>query len=142
MKPGILVSVIVVMCVMSGSGCGALKAKNQAEKFERSLTQYVAALRWGRLREAVSFHVAQDGTVAAVNLEYLENFSVTSFKIISKTIIPSSEKDGINEAVVVAEMSYFHKEQGTIRKSNLNQLWWYNAEIKRWLVETEFPEFK
>ncbi|MCH8163171.1 MAG: hypothetical protein IIA99_03650 [Proteobacteria bacterium] len=77
-----------------------------------------------------------------MNLEYLENFSVTSFKIISKTIIPSSEKDGINEAVVVAEMSYFHKEQGTIRKSNLNQLWWYNAEIKRWLVETEFPEFK
>jgi len=100
MKPGILVSVIVVMCVMSGSGCGALKAKNQAEKFERSLTQYAAALRWGRLREAVSFHVAQDGTAAAVNLEHLENFSVTSFKIISKTIIPSSEKDGINEAVV------------------------------------------
>jgi len=142
MKPGFLVSIVVVMCAMSISGCGTLEAKNQADKFERSLTQYASALRWARLREAVSFHMTQDGKVAVVNLEYLENFSVTSFKIISKTIIPSSEKDGINEAIVVAEMSYFHKEQGTIRKSNLNQLWWYNLEIKRWLIETEFPEFK
>ncbi len=142
MKTGILVSIVVVMCVMSVSGCGALEAKNQADKFERSLTQYGAALRWGRLREAISFHVTQDGKVAAVNLEHLENFGVTSFDILSKVIIPNSEKNGVDEAAIVAEMSYFHKEQGTIRKSKLNQIWWYNAEIKRWLVETEFPEFK
>lgn len=142
MKPGILVSMIVMICVMSVPGCGALDTKNQVAKLERSLEQYAAALRWARLREAVSFHVTQDGKSAEVNLEHLENFAVTSFKIVSKTIIPSSEKGGINEAIIVAEMSYFHKEQGTIRKAKLNQLWWYSTEIKRWLVETDFPEFK
>lgn len=142
MKPGSLVSIIVAVCFLSLSGCGTLGTKNQADKLERSLIQYGAALRWARLREAVSFHVTQDGKSAAVNLDYLENFGVTSFKIVSKTIIPSSEKDGINEAVIVAVMSYFHKEQGTIRKAKLNQLWWYNPEIKRWLIETDFPEFK
>ena len=86
--------------------------------------------------------MTQDGKSAEVNLEYLEQFSVTSLDVISKTIIPSSEKGGINEAIIVAEMSYFHKEQGTIRKAKLNQLWWYSTEIKRWLVETDFPEFK
>lgn len=142
MKPGSLVSIIVAVCVLSLSGCGTLDAKNQANKLERSLTQYGAALRWARLREAVSFHVTREGKSAEVNLEHLENFGVTSFEIVSKIIIPRSEKDGVNEAVIVAEMSYFHKEQGTIRKSKLNQLWWYNPEIKRWLIETDFPEFK
>ena len=142
MKLGILVSIVVAMCVMSISGCGTLDAKNRADKFERSLTQYGAALRWGRLREAISFHVTQDGKVAAVNLEHLEKFSVTSFDILSRVVIPSSESNGVEEAAIVAEMSYFHKEQGTIRKSKLNQIWWYNTEIKRWFVETDFPEFK
>ena len=142
MKPGILASIVVAMCVMSITGCGTLDFKNREDKLERSLTQYSAALRWGRLREAISFHVTQDEKVAAVSLEHLENFSVTSFEIVSKVIIPSSEKNGVDEAAIVAKMSYFHKEQGTIRKSKLNQIWWYNAEIKRWLVETDFPEFK
>lgn len=137
-----LASIVVVICVISISGCGSLQAKNQSDKLERSLTQYGAALRWARHREAVSFHVTQEGKVAEVNLDHLENFGVTSFEIISKVIVPSSEKGGINEAIIVAEISYFHKEQGTVRKLKLNQLWWYNPEIKRWLVETGFPEFK
>ena len=142
MKPGILVSIAVAICVMSISGCGTMSARNQADKLERSVTHYASALRWGRLHEAINYHMSQDGKSAEVNLEYLEQFSVTSLDVISKTIIPSSEKGGINEAIIVAEMSYFHKEQGTIRKAKLNQLWWYSTEIKRWLVETDFPEFK
>ena len=137
-----LALIVVVICVISISGCGALQAKNQSDKLERSLTQYGAALRWARHREAASFHVTQVGKVAEVNLDNLENFGITSFEIISQVIVPSSEKGGINEAIIVAEISYFHKEQGTVRKLKLNQLWWYNPEIKRWLIETDFPEFK
>jgi hypothetical protein len=142
MKPGLLLSIFMTLCLISISGCETLDAKNQLDRLERSLTQYGAALRWGRHREAISFHVARDGKTAEVNLDHLEKFGVTSFNVVSKVFVPSSEKDGTNEAVIVAEMSYFHKEQGTIRKLKLNQIWWYNKEIKRWLVETDFPEFK
>ena len=142
MKSGLVLSIFMILCVISISGCGTLDAKNQADKLERSLTQYGAALRGGRHREAISFHIARDGKTAEVDLGHLEKFGVTSFDIFSKEVVPSSEKDGINEAVIVAEMSYFHKEQGTIRKLQLNQIWWYNKDIKRWLVETDFPEFK
>lgn len=139
---GLLLSIVVVMCTLSTSSCGTLDAKNQADKLERSLTQYGAALRWGRYREAISFHVTREEKFAQVSLEQLEKFGVTSFDVVSKIIVPSSEKGGVSEAIVVSEMSYFHKEQGTIRKLKLNQIWWYNEEIKRWLAETEFPEFK
>lgn len=142
MKSGLLLSIFMTLCVISISGCETLDAKNQLDRLERSLTQYGAALRWERHREAISFHIVRDGKTAEVDLGHLEKFSVTSFDIVSKVVVPSSEKDGVNEAVIVAEMSYFHKEQGTIRKLKLNQIWWYNKEIKRWLVETDFPEFK
>ncbi len=142
MKSGLLLSIVVVMCALSTTSCGTLDAKNQADKLERSLTQYGAALRWGRYREAISFHVTRDEKFAQVNLEKLEKFGVTNFDILSKVIVPNSEDGGVSEAIIVAEMSYFHKEQGTIRKLKLNQIWWYNDKIKRWLAETEFPEFK
>jgi hypothetical protein len=145
MKSGFLVSTILVITVVLMAGCGAmgaLDARSQVEKLERSLTQYGAALRWARYREAISFHVTREEKFAEVDIENLENFGVTSFDVLSKVIVPSSEKGGVNEAAIVAEISYFHKEQGTVRKLKLNQIWWYNTKIKRWLIETDFPEFK
>lgn len=142
MKPGLLLSMVITLCVMSITGCETLSNKNQAEKLSRSVTHYGAALRWARHREAISYHVTRDEKFAEVDIDQLENFGVTSFEVLSKTIIPSAEKGGVTEAVIDAEMSYFHKEQGTVRKLKLSQIWWYNAEIKRWLIETEFPEFK
>lgn len=142
MKPGILVSIAVAICVMSISGCGTLSARNQADKLERSVTYYASALRWGRLQEAINYHMTQDGKSAEVNLEYLEQFSVTSLDVISKTIIPSAEKDGVTEADINFEMNYYHKEQGTVRKLKLNQVWWYSKKHNTWLIESDFPEFK
>ena len=91
MKSGFLLSIFVAVSVMSMAGCETLDMKNQADKLERSVTQYGAALRWARHREAISFHVTRDEKFAEVNLDHLENFGVTSFEIISKTIIPRSE---------------------------------------------------
>lgn len=142
MKPGILVSIAVAICVMSISGCGTLSARNQADKLERSVTHYASALRWGRLQEAINYHMTQDGKSAEVNLEYLEQFSVTSLDVISKTIIPSAEKGGVTEADINFEMNYYHKEQGTVRKLKLNQVWWYSKKHNTWLIESDFPEFK
>lgn len=145
MKSRFLQLIVVTMCLISISGCGAMGAldsRNLADKLERSLTHYASALRWGRHREAVSFHVTRDGKTAEVYLDHIEQFSVTSFEFISKEIIPSSVKEGITEAIIIGEMKYFHKEQGTIRELDLTQIWWYNREINTWLIETDFPEFK
>ncbi len=142
MKSGILTSIVMAVCMMLISGCASLDSRSLADKLERSVTQYASALRWAYYREAIGFHVTRDEKSAAVNIEHLENFSVTSFDIISQTLIPSSEVEGINEAVIVAEISYFHKGLGYVRKLKLNQIWWHGKETKHWLIETDFPEFK
>jgi hypothetical protein len=137
-----LTVIAMCLCVISIPGCGRIESRGQADKLERSVMDYASALRWSYYREAVSYHVTRDGKYPDVDIEELEKIEVTDINFISKTIIPSSEKDGINEARIVAEVFYFHKDRGTVREIELNQIWWYNAEIKHWLIETDFPEFK
>lgn len=141
-KSLVLTVTVMCLCVMSISGCGRIESRGQADKLERSVTEYFSALRWGLYREAVSFHVTRDEKFAEVDIDRLESIEVARVDIISKQIIPSSEEGGINEAIIEAELSYFLKDQGTLREVNLSQIWWYNAEIKHWLIETDFPEFK
>ncbi len=142
MKSGSLVSIVMVTCLVLVSGCAAVKAKSQADKLDRTVTEYASSLRWSFYREAISFHVNRDGKFAEVDIDQLESIAVTDFNIISKTIIPSSEKGGVNEAIIEAEVSYYHKSQGTLREMSLSQIWWYNEEFKAWMIESDFPEFK
>ncbi len=139
-----LVLIVTAMClsVMLTSGCGRIESRGQANKLEQSVKEYFSALRWGLYREAVSYHVTRDVKFAEVDLDQLEKIEVTSFDIISKTIIPSTEEDGINEAIIEFEISYYTKDQGTLREISMSQIWWYNAKIKHWLIESNFPEFK
>ena len=141
-KSLVLTITVMCLCVMSISGCGRIESRGQADKLERSVREYFSALRWGLYREAVSYHVTRDEKIAEVDLDQLEKIEVTNVEIISKTIIPSSEEDGINEAIIESEIDFYNKDQGTLREMNMSQIWWYNAKIKHWLIESDFPEFK
>jgi len=91
-----LVLIVTAMClsVMSISGCGRIESRGQADKLERSVTEYFSALRWGLYREAISYHVTRDEKYAEVDIDQLEKIEVVEVDIISKTIIPSSEEGG------------------------------------------------
>lgn len=141
-KPLVLIITVMCLSVMSISGCGRIESRGQADKLERSVTEYFSALRWGLYREAVSFHVTRNEKFAEIDIDQLERIEVVRVDIISKQIIPSSEEGGINEAIIEAELSYYLKDQGTLREINLSQIWWYNPKIKHWLIESDFPEFK
>ncbi|RKZ44771.1 MAG: hypothetical protein DRQ48_10045 [Gammaproteobacteria bacterium] len=141
-KSLVLTVITMCLCVISISGCGRIESRGQADKLERTVTDYASALRWSYYREAVSYHVTRDGKYPDVDIEELEKIEVTDVNFISKTLIPSSEKDGVNEARIVAEVIYYNKDRGTLKEMQLDQIWWYNAEIKHWLIETDFPVFK
>jgi hypothetical protein len=141
-KSLILTVIAMCLCVISISGCGRIESRGQADKFDRTTTDYASALRWSYYREAVSYHVTRDGKHPDVDIEELEKIEVTDVNFISKTLMPSSEEGGINEARIVAEVIYFNKDRGTLKEMQLDQIWWYNAQIKHWLIETDFPEFK
>lgn len=141
-KSLVLIVTAMCLCIMSISGCGRIEARGQADKLDRTVTEYASSLRWSYYREAVSYHVTRDGKYPEVDLEEIEKIEVVDINIISKTIIPSSEEGGINEAIIVTEISYYHKDRGTLREIQMDQIWWYNEELKAWMIESDFPDFK
>ena len=137
-----LIVAVMCLCVLSTSGCGRIEARGQADKLDRTVADYVSSLRWSYYREAVSYHVTRDGKFPEVNIEEIEKIEVTHINILSQTIIPSSVEGGINEAIIEAEISYYHKDQGTLREMDMEQIWWYNEKFKAWMIESDFPDFK
>jgi len=132
-----LVLIVIAMClsVMSISGCGRIEARGQADKLDRTVTDYFSSLRWSYYREAISYHVTRDEKFLEVDIEEIEKIEVTQINILSQTIIPSSEEGGINEAIIEFEISYYHKDQGTLREMDIEQIWWYNEKFKAWMIE-------
>jgi len=141
-KSLVLIVTAMCLCVMSISGCGRIEARGQADKLDRTVTEYASSLRWSFYREAISYHVSRDGKLPEVDIDEIEKIEVTDFNILSKTIIPSSEEGGIDEAIIEAEVSYYHKDRGTLREIELKQIWWYNEKFKAWMIESDFPDFK
>ena len=101
------------------------------------MKQYDKALRWAELRDAASYHVNRQGIPLVIDIEYAKQFSVTDINVLEKIINPE-----INEANILVEISYYHKEYGTVKKIRQEQLWWLNQEAGVWLIESGFPEFK
>ena len=124
--------------------CGAcadmranLNISNQADKLNTALIAYGEDLRWGRYNLAYGYHVQRDGTHPPVNMDRLENFSVTSFTPIG----PVLNADG-TEAVVPIEIKYYDDQYGTLRTLKETQTWWFNAKAKTWYTESYFPALK
>lgn len=135
---GFLIQVLIVMSLLaSTTGCSGLKTKDQIHRLETSLEQYSAAFRWGRFREAYSFHVTRNEKTPEVDLEKMDNFSVTGMNIIRNDINPEG-----TEADLLIEINYYDEQYGTLRKIKQQQLWWFHKELKRWFTEADFPDFK
>lgn len=141
MKSASWLCLFLAIITISTTGCANLKAQNQSSRLDTTLDSYAAALRWGYYQDAANFHVKPDGTAAKINLQDLENFGVTSFTILSKSLL-SEPDNNTKTAHITAELSYYLKERGVINKTRLSQKWWYDPSSRNWLNMSDFPEFK
>ena len=129
--------VLVVLVLLTGSGCGGLNSlgvKNQADMLSVLMNRYAADFRWGRYTDAYKYHVNQAGQQPDVDLAYLENFSVTDFRIINPSM-----NETATMANVSVEIDYVNNQYGTVNTLKHTQLWWFSADYNRWFIESEFP---
>lgn len=128
---------LILICFGLTSGCASLNVRNQSDMLYTAMTQYGAAYRWGRIREAYSYHIDRDGKKPETDLDRFENFSVTDFKPIDPVV-----NEDATEAVVPIVIDYYNEQDGNLRKFKDTQHWWFSTEKKRWFVESAFPVFK
>jgi len=137
MNASLFTKLVLLTLFISLSGCKQYTTTKRVNNIEAAVTSYDVALRWAQYPEAYAYHVSPNGTQPPADLESLKELSVTGVKVIQKTLNPEN-----NEAIVKTEISYFFKDQGTLRKLNLTQRWWVKEETNQWFIDGEFPVFK
>jgi len=128
---------LVIISVVLIAACSSMTTQQRTSDLNDSLDRYAAALRWAYYSDALVYHINRDGKRPEVNLDRLDDFSVTGFEIKKKIL-----NENQIEAFVSGELVYYSKEYGTVIKLKLEQNWWYNEEAKHWFIEGGFPDFK
>ena len=72
-----------------------------------------------------------------IDLAKIKQFNVTGINVLEKTIDPEA-----TEAIILTEISYYHKEYGTVKTIRQEQHWWRIPDESTWLIESEFPKFE
>ncbi len=128
--------IILFILIISLCGCAKYKMKRNLNKFESAITSYGVAMRWAQYLDAYNYHVSPDGSQPPADLEKLQELSVTGIKVVDKAMDETQ-----TEAVVKTEISYYFKDQGSIKTIKLEQRWWLNEKTKQWLIDSAFPQF-
>lgn len=128
---------ITVCLVVFLAGCGGTANKKRVSVLQESIDNYVQALRWSRLDDAVVYHVNRDGEKAEIDLTPMESIRITDYSIKDKVL-----NSDFTEATVTGELDYYNTAYGTLKKMPLKQKWWFEEESGKWFLESDFPKFK
>ena len=125
---------VLILVSMLQFGCGGTMQRQKLENLDYAIDDYAYALRWGRLNDAVAYHMDEEGDKPTIDTSIMDSIRVTSFRITEKTL--NTEQ---TEATVKGEFRYYDERYGTLRSLDYEQRWWYEPDSKKWLMDGEFP---
>jgi len=127
---------VLIILISLLTACNGYKVQKRVNSLEAAITSYGVALRWAEYDTLYAYYVSPNGTQPPVDMNRLEELSVTGMEIKQKTV-----NEEQTEANVKAIVKYYIKSEGNIRELKLNQDWWYNEINKQWYIDGEFPKF-
>jgi hypothetical protein len=116
--------------------CNDTGVRNKVSNLDESIKQYNIALRWAMHENLDGYHVTRDGERKKINRKSLENIRITGFDFSEKEL-----NDEATEATVNGEIKYYRTDVGTLKSLSYEQIWWYDEDLKRWFMESDFPVF-
>ncbi|MBL1142583.1 MAG: hypothetical protein HND53_11170 [Proteobacteria bacterium] len=128
--------VFLIIFISLLTACNSYQVKKRVNSLDTTITSYGVALRWAEHNTLYAYYVSPNGTQPPVNMERLQEISVTGLEIKEKTL-----NDDQTKAKVKAIVSYYLKSEGNLKTLNLDQDWWYNEPNHQWFIDGEFPEF-
>jgi hypothetical protein len=129
--------IVLTALLLSMSACGSTGEKQKLETLNDAIDNYAYALRWGRIDDAVAYHINKNGIKPEIDLALMKSIRVTGFTIRGRDVNPEQ-----TEATVKGEFNYYHDQYGTLRTMEYTQNWWYQPETKKWFLDSEFPVFR
>jgi hypothetical protein len=118
-------------------GCSSTGEQKKLVSLNDAIDEYAYAMRFGRIDDAVSYHINEEGIKPDIDLSIMNSIRVTGFSIKERTVNPEQ-----TEATVESEFNYYHDQYGTLRTLEYSQHWWYEPGSNRWFLDSEFPPFR
>ena len=113
---------------------GQAKTDQKSAVFEKTVSSYVKNLKYGYFREAYRWVKHRDGRTVAPLSE-----SVFLYRIHSYAVLSSFISDGGREARVVAKISFYEIDTGSLVEIIDEQTWWFAEVANAWFVEAFVP---
>jgi hypothetical protein len=106
-----------------------------AVKMDDTLNSYASAIRWGLFEKAAQFQ--NPAKRSRLDLAWLKNIHIASYSQIYR-----KEDLGGNILEQTVEIRYFNEQVGVEQSITDRQLWRYDEEKQKLMLETGLPEFR
>ncbi len=132
----LLKCILMILALTMAGGCGKHKVRKLIDNLDTAITNYKVSLRWEQYQLAYDYHISPDGTQPTADLEKLGEISITGIQSLEKTL-----NEDNTEATVKLTITYFFKNQGTLKEIKLEHRWWFDETTEKWFIDGKFPEF-
>ena len=110
---------------------------DEMQLFDIALLRYEQALRWQDYDVVVSFHKNEYKTLTSEKRNWLKQYRVTAYNVISSKMDPDRR-----HAIQIVEIKYYNVDYQVEHGLTLTNQWEYNAKTNRWYLLNPLPDFK
>lgn len=100
------------------------------------MDSYGAAIRWGEFERAQEFQTASKRT--RLDLEWLKNIHVSSYEVMHKV----GDLGEPNDFEQTVRIRYYIEPAGAEKTITDRQLWRYDEDLDRMMLDTPIPVFQ
>jgi hypothetical protein len=126
---------LLLGAILTLSGCAAADKQKRMNHIDITLSDFRKAIRWGYFEDALRYIQVKDYSEPLRDPDYLKNIRITSYEYGNKSY---SEDD--TKLNVIALISYYDVNQGTVNDIAVDQVWWFDPEKKRWFLDGDIPD--
>ena len=131
----ILVLLSIVLATVLLVACNSTPSKS-AESLRANAKAYGKLIRWKAYEDAAKYIKLRDEGEVIINSELLNEIRVTKYELSSMVLNENND-----EAVVIAEISYYHERVNSVHNIRDEQIWWKDEESGGWFIDGQLPPF-
>lgn len=124
----------MLFMVLSLSSCQTISERSRANELQDTLSAYESTIRWGALVKAQDFRDPEKPVWQPSPMP--DRLRVTHYEVIQGPSMLEEDK-----AVQTALIQYVFENEQVVREVMDQQIWRYNEELERWLLDSDPPDF-
>lgn len=126
----------LLLFVLLLNSCTYLETNSRLQQLDNLQRGYARAMTWSNLASAYSATRTAQALFPAEAGDW-QNIKVTAYE-------PASQKAGDDGKTIrrIVHIRYVHTTQMVERKLTVEEEWKYSEDVKGWVLESGFPQFK